>query len=115
NQVMVVGGRWGFSEESPDLRNLFAAMDRWLMSIRADSSAIPEAERVVRTRPAELVEGCWEDDGPDRQFHAETLSAIGEGRCAALYPVYSTPRQVAGGPLANNIVSCRLKPVDPAD
>ena len=115
NQVMVVGGRWGFSEESPDLRNLFAAMDRWLMSIRADSSAIPEAERVGRTRPAELVEGCWEDDGPDRQFHAETLSAIGEGRCAALYPVYSTPRQVAGGPLANNIVSCQLKPVDPAD
>src|SRR5690606_9126829 len=30
NQVMLVGGKWGFSEEEPDLRMLFRQMDAWL-------------------------------------------------------------------------------------
>jgi hypothetical protein len=29
--------------------------------------------------------------------------------CNNLYPAYSTPRQVAGSPLANDIVACQLR------
>jgi hypothetical protein len=32
-----------------------------------------------------------------------------------MYPSYSAPRIVAGGPLAGNIFKCQLKPVDAAD
>ena len=32
-----------------------------------------------------------------------------------IYPAYPTPRKVAGAPLTNDIVSCHLKPLDPAD
>src|SRR6185503_2749793 len=30
-------------------------------------------------------------------------------------PKHSSPRQVAGGPLAENILKCRLKPLSPVD
>ena len=30
-------------------------------------------------------------------------------------PKHASPRQIAGGPLAENILKCRLKPVDKAD
>jgi hypothetical protein len=39
----------------------------------------------------------------------EPLSYDGRGSCAELYPAFPTPRQVAGAPLANDVVSCRLK------
>ncbi len=45
----------------------------------------------------------------------EALTVNGTGTCAQIYPAYSTPRQVAGAPLTNEIVSCHLKPLDPAD
>jgi hypothetical protein len=32
-----------------------------------------------------------------------------------LYPVWTSPRLVAGGPMANDIIKCRLRPVDPAE
>ena len=44
----------------------------------------------------------------------EPLAYEGAGTCGEIYPAYPTPRHVAGGPLANNIVSCHLKPLDRA-
>ena len=35
--------------------------------------------------------------------------------CQQLYPAFATPRQVAGAPLANDIVKCQLKPIDWSD
>ena len=46
---------------------------------------------------------------------AQPLTFDGTGVCGEIYPAYATPRQVAGAPLTNDIVSCHLKPVDPAD
>jgi hypothetical protein len=45
----------------------------------------------------------------------EPLVYDGAGVCANLYRAYPTPRQVAGAPLTNDIVSCRLVPLDRAD
>ena len=45
----------------------------------------------------------------------EPLAFGGSGTCGEIYPAYQTPRHVAGGPLANNIVSCQLKPLDRGD
>ena len=115
NHVMSIGGRWDFTEESPDLGDLFRQMDRWLMNVRADSSPGELPEKVVRARPSDLVDNCWDEQGEERVNIREELSADGTGRCADLYPAFPTPRHVAGAPLTNHIVACTLKEIDPAD
>jgi len=44
---------------------------------------------------------------------AETQVYKGATQCNALYPAFSTPRMVAGEPLANDVLKCHLKRVDP--
>lgn len=39
----------------------------------------------------------------------------GVGPCSVVLPVVSTPRAVAGMPGSDDVVKCRLKPIDPAD
>ncbi|MEX2583207.1 MAG: DUF6351 family protein [Gemmatimonadota bacterium] len=115
NHVMAVGGRWGFTEESPDLGDLFVQMDRWLINIAADQTADDLSSKVMAARPAELVDHCWDVDGDSRERIDEEQTYDGPGRCNDLYPAFPTPRHVAGAPLSNEIVSCRLEQIDPAD
>ncbi|MQA90367.1 MAG: hypothetical protein GEU90_09030 [Gemmatimonas sp.] len=115
NHVMTIGGRWGFTEGSPDLGQLFRQMDEWLMNLRRNPSAADSTERVAQAKPQDLVDNCWDEDGEERVNIREPLSFDGAGRCSELYPAFPTPRHVAGAPLTNHIVSCTLKPIDPAD
>ncbi len=116
NHIMNVGGAWGFSEERPDLGDLFRSMDTWLMTLlEGDDSGVSRAERVVDSKPEDLVDNCWDTSGEPRRNIREPLSFDGSGACADLYPAYPTPRHVAGAPLANDIVSCQLRPLDRAD
>jgi len=114
--VMNVGGAWGYTDDRPDLGNLFRSMDEWLTTLVAgDATGTPRSERVVAAKPADLVDNCWDTSGPERRNIRQPLSAESTGECGALYHVYSTPRQVAGAPLTNDVVSCRVKPLDHAD
>jgi len=116
NHVMNVGGAWGYTDDRPDLGNLFRSMDEWLTTLVAgDATGTPRSERVVAAKPADLVDNCWDTSGPERRNIRQPLSAESTGECGALYHVYSTPRQVAGAPLTNDVVSCRVKPLDHAD
>ena len=115
NQVMQVGGQWGFTEAAPDLGHLFRQMDTWITAIQADSSEGELAEKVVRNKPSDLVDGCWDNRGEERVLLQQNLSYKGENECGQLYPAFPTPRQVAGAPLANNVVSCQLKPISSSD
>ena len=115
NHVMNVGGLWGFTEEEPDQGVLFRQMDRWLTAIQADDESGRLSEKVVRAKPADLVDNCWDTRGQGRVNVTEPLAHDGAGVCSDIYPVYATARHVAGAPLANNIVSCHLEPLDPAD
>lgn len=90
----------------------FEQMDRWLTAVKNDTAAGTGTEKVVRNKPVDLVDACW-DAGRNKII--ETQTAHGPGQCNTLYPAGTTPRMVAGGPLADNIVKCQLKPVDPAD
>ncbi len=110
NHVMQVGGSWGFEPGLDDLAELFRLMDAWILGIQADTSAAPPRQVVAASRPFELNDACWDDSGPERIKIEEELGYAGSGRCAELYPAYPTPRHVAGAPLANDIVSCRLRP-----
>jgi len=115
NHVMNVGGLWGFTEERPDLGALFRQMDRWLTNIQADDDPIRLSEKVVRAKPADLVDNCWDTQDGGRMNVTEALTYDGSGACGAIYPAYPTPRLVAGAPLANNIVSCQLKSLTASD
>ena len=115
NHVMNIGGLWGFTEAEPDLGDLFRQMDRWLMSVRADESSASLAQKVERARPTDLVDGCWDTRGEGPVRVNEPLATDGTGVCSEIFPVYSTPRQVAGAPLTNRIVTCQLRPLDSRD
>jgi hypothetical protein len=115
NQVMQIGGQWGFTESAPDLGQLFRQMDSWITAIQADRSEADAAEKVVRNKPADLADGCWDNRGPERVQLTQSLSFSGSNECGQLYRAYPTPRQVAGAGLANHIVSCPLKQISSSD
>ena len=86
-------------------------MDTWLSAIQADTSNRTPAQKVVANRPANLVDGCLIDN----VFVAEPQVASGETRCNTTYPAGTTPRMAAGGPLADDIAKCQLKPLVMSD
>ncbi len=114
NQVMLVEskehGLW--STDSPILRGALQEMDQWLSNLAADKSQTPQAEKVVRDKPADLVDACFTKAGAKI---AEKQTYAGSGVCNKLYPSHSSPYLVAGMPLANNVAKCQLKPIDLAD
>jgi hypothetical protein len=90
--------------------------DRWMTAYKSDQTADPQRVKVVRAKPADGVDGCYDKSEPKR-FIPEDLkfSSQPDSGCSALYPVYSAPRKEAGGPLAANVLKCQLKPIDPSD
>lgn len=115
NQVMQIGGSWGFTEESPDLGALFNSMDSWILAVQQDESDLSESEKVVINKPADLTDACWDNSRSTRVKINQEMSYGGDNECAQLYPAYSTPRQVAGAPVANDVISCRLRGLSAAD
>jgi len=115
NHVMAVGGRWGYTDDRPDLGVLFQQMDEWLMSLLDGDAQGPRSERVAAAKPAALVDHCWDTRGPEPVRVTQPLSYESEGVCGELYRAYPTPRQVAGSALTNDIVSCTLRALDPTD
>ncbi|RYX90733.1 MAG: hypothetical protein EOO28_28340 [Comamonadaceae bacterium] len=98
----------------PDATNeSLAAMDAWLMAVRADTSSSTLAQKVVANRPVAVKDACWKSGIK----YEEEQTAAGTGTCnsAGFYPAGTTPRMAAGGPLADDIAKCQLKPLDPAD
>jgi hypothetical protein len=110
NQVMLTesDARGLFDSEAPVMTYALDAMDEWIGNVRRDHRPGSEHARVSRSRPRHLVDSCWTRSGErirERQVYR------GDTRCNALYPSYASPRIVAGGPVASNVVSCRR--VDP--
>jgi hypothetical protein len=115
NHVMLVtDNRHGlYSTSNPVAQEAIRQMDAWLENLARDSSTDPVIDRIARAKPADLVDACWtRDDEPEKI--AEPM-VRGQGRCEALYPSAPSPREVAGAPIAADIVKCQLKPIDPAD
>jgi hypothetical protein len=90
--------------------------DEWMAAYAADTSGDSKKAKVLRTKPAMAVEGCYDDTNPPK-FVREDLVFTSKPttKCSALYPVYSNTRREAGGPLAGNVLKCQLKPIDAHD
>ena len=83
-----------------------AQLDQWLTDIVADTSDMPQAQKVAAHRPADFVDAC---------YTAADAKITSMDRCAELFPIASDARIVAGAPLAKDVLKCTLKPVDPND
>lgn len=106
------GGAFSSTQTNDVLYGALSRLDIWLTAVSEDDSGNPLPERVVRARPADFVDACWTED--TRKIE-ETQSYDGPGECGALYPAFPVPRLVAGAPLVDDIVKCRLKPLDSSD
>ena len=122
NHVMQIGGRWGFTDQAPDLGELFEQMDDWLIGIKNDNIESDLAVKVRTHKPARLTDACWQEPktftqeagegnevGVRRLRLEQPQSYRGSGECSELYQAFSTPRQVAGASLANDVVACHLR------
>ncbi|MBZ5738369.1 DUF6351 family protein [Nocardioides mangrovi] len=81
-------------------------MDEWLSAVEADDSSAPLATKVATDRPDDVTDRCVVD---------RLARACDVEQLQVLQTRLSTPRQEAGGPLANDIVACALAPLDRAD
>jgi Tannase-like family of unknown function (DUF6351) len=86
-------------------------MTKWLDTMAADPKPL-SIDKVVRHKPAEAVDSCWDKAG--KKF-TESASFNGKGTCNTLYPIHSEPRLVAGAPLANDVLKCQLKAINYTD
>jgi hypothetical protein len=86
----------------------------WVAAYKADASQASQRAKVIAKKPAAAVDGCWKSL---TEFISEkqTLSRLPDTQCNTLFPSWTFPRQVAGSPVAANIMKCTLKPVAAAD
>jgi hypothetical protein len=85
------------------------AHNEWLENILADASRRPYAVKVIKNKPTWVKDTCWEADGTP---HEERFTLAADAVCNALFPIYSTVRIEAGGPLSGDVMKCRTKRVD---
>lgn len=123
NQVMLVrdesfgfgfGSAFSSTETNEALYEALNLMDQWLVNLQQLATGEPTSSEVVQAKPEDLVNACW-TLGEESVKIEEPQTYDGSGRCNELYPAFPTPREVAGTPLANDIVKCQLKPIDMAD
>jgi len=95
-------------------RKAFVTMDAWLAGVEADSSARPRAEKIIANRPSGLSDLCYPTAGAtDEEIQPEDNLGLDTAACPVTHQ--NSPRQVAGGPLTEDLFKCQLRPIDFAD
>lgn len=106
----------------------FRVMDEWVLNIQANPGT-----SVGDAKPTGAVDRCWNTDGTEIASGdgvwsgANELVTSGEGAwtgsaptevdgvpvgaCSARFPMHSTSRVVAGGPITNDVYKCHTKSV----
>ncbi len=103
-----------FSLESPVLEAALDDMENWLNAIAADDVTLMRDEKTVTNKPEALGDACW-DNSLTPPLKIEERIQFKAGACEAIYPTFTSPRLVAGGPITNGIIACQRKPVDASD
>lgn len=81
----------------------FLLMDRWLSAVEADHRSASLRVKVARDKPAAAVDAC---------FTSADQEIVSSATCRRMFPRYADARIAAGGPLADDLVQCRLKPLE---
>jgi hypothetical protein len=87
---------------------------KWVVAYKADTSTATQRQKVISRKPAEAIDGCWSSQ---TAFVAEpqTLGSAPNTTCNTLFPSWTAPRIVAGGPVAADVMKCTLKPIAATD
>ena len=95
----------------------FLTMDTWLSNLLASApkatlNAVRTQAQVIAAKPSEAFDLCYLTG--DVTFSTEvTDMALCDADPRLMK--HSSPRQVAGGPMTENILKCQLKPLNAAD
>jgi hypothetical protein len=102
----------GLVPPASQLLQSFLTIDQWVGAIKADTSDASIEQKIASHRPGAAFDFCFLSTDP-----ALTTKITDNAVCDAdpfLKP-HSSPRQTAGGPLAENVLKCQLKGIDPSD
>jgi hypothetical protein len=93
-------------------REALTEMDKWLTALKADTSDTPLPQKIVLAKPSTAFDFCYLSTDT-----AQTTKVTNQATCDAdpMLRIAASPRQAAGGPLAENILKCQLKPVAESD
>lgn len=97
NQVLWVG--------PAGAQSAIDAMQQWLDNIDNDGGPASRAAKVLRNRPADVRDSCA----------PQAMPALDPSTCGTLFPQHSTPQLVAGAPATQDVLQCRLKPLERSD
>lgn len=86
--------------------NSFKAMDRWLTAIERDHTNASLARKIIRDKPKDLTDECWDGNGNKLSNHLCPAGVVN---------VEGTPRTVAGDPITTDANKCQLKPLRRSD
>ena len=116
NQAMWRFARTGLAAPGTFGLDAFLAMDQWLATLKADASSATLEQKVRSARPRsgarDTTDFCLLPEDA-----AQTMKVFDFAVCDAnrfLKPSLS-PRQVAGGPRAEDVLKCQLKPLVATD
>ena len=112
NQVIwaFVGPGGGAAQPGAALGLLsFTTLDQWLANVEADTSDRTLEEKIRSGKPLTAIDRCLSTAGTT---DAEVAANIPLDSPACPVKYQGSPRQAAGGPLSENILKCRTKPLD---
>jgi hypothetical protein len=109
NQVMWRFGRNGLGAPASFAADSFSVMDQWLTSLKADTSSAAVDLKVRSSKPATAFDFCvLSTDAAQTTKVTDSATCDADPKLKAFY----SPRQVAGGPLSENVLKCQLRPVN---
>ena len=108
NQVI-----WGYNQNqvptSTVSNEAFVTMDAWLAAMEADTSSATLADRVLANKPSLATDRCLARVTEDGVADVRDVGLF-TPECAVQFG--DSPRIVAGGPVAEDVLKCQLKPLD---
>ncbi|MBA6413347.1 hypothetical protein H2508_09520 [Parahaliea sp. F7430] len=113
NQVIWFVAPGGDQGNYDNSMQAFAVIDEWMANIKAN----PERS-VGENRPTAAVDSCFDKEGGLIASGEDVWNGIlddkAPGACTQKFPIYSTSRIVAGGPITGEVFQCALQPIDAA-
>ena len=101
------------SRQSDPTPQAFEVIDEWMANIRANPNA-----GVAGNKPALATDRCFTTAGTEIAHGDHVWDGIldngPKGACAQEFPLHSTSRIVAGGPLRGGVYKCALQSVEDA-
>ena len=88
-------------------------MDQWLTAMKSDGSAMALENKVIANRPVRAFDFC--NIPTIDSAHSTQVTDFAVCDTDGDLVKHSSPRQVAGGQLAENVLKCQLRPLNRAD